>query len=130
MNFLNVTLEKLDEGALLKGDGFEVTLPAGKVTAAMDAYYGKEVIMGIRPENIYEDEAHIAAMPEAVVDAEVDLTEMMGAETYLYLKIAGIPVISRVNRRTTAKAGDMIKAVIDVNKVHLFDKETERAIIH
>ncbi len=130
MNFLNVTLEKLDEGALLKGDGFEVTLPAGKVTEAMDAYYGKEVIMGIRPENIYEDEAHIAAMPEAVVDAEVDLTEMMGAETYLYLKIAGIPVISRVNRRTTAKAGDLIKAVIDVNKVHLFDKETERAIIH
>ena len=130
MNFLNVTLEKAEDGAILKGEGFEVKLPAGKVTEAMDPYYGKEVIMGIRPENIYEDEAHISAMPEAVVDAEVDLTEMMGAETYLYLKIAGIAAISRVNRRTTAKADDKIKVVIDVNKVHLFDKETERAIIH
>ena len=130
MNFINVTLEKAENGAVLKGDGFQVTLPEGKVKPEMDAYYGKEVIMGIRPESIYDDEAHIASMPDGVIDVDVDLTEMMGAETYLYLKLAGTPIIARVNRRTTAKADDKIKVVIDVNKVHLFDKETERAIIH
>ena len=131
MNFINVTLENKEDGVHLKGESFDVLLPEGKASKAdLSAYYGKEVIMGIRPESIYDDEAHIASMPDGVIDVDVDLTEMMGAETYLYLKLAGTPIIARVNRRTTAKADDKIKVVIDVNKVHLFDKETERAIIH
>jgi isoleucyl-tRNA synthetase len=77
-----------------------------------------------------EISVHIVSMPDSVVDAEVELTEMMGAETYLYLKIANKSVISRITRRTTAQVGDTIKVALDTNKVHLFDKETEKAIIH
>ncbi len=131
MNFINAKLEKNDNGVYLKGEDFSVLLPEGKVSKAdLTEYYGKEVILGVRPENIYDDEAHIAAMPDAVVDADVELTEMMGAETYIYLKIAGVPVISRVNRRSTAAAGDKIKVAVDANKIHIFDKETEKAILH
>ena len=86
--------------------------------------------MGIRPENIYEDEVHISSMPHSLVKVKVDITEMMGAETYLYLKLEGSPIIARVNRRTTAQADEEITIAIDANKVHLFDKDTEAAILH
>ena len=131
MNFINVTLEKKDDGVHLVNDNLDIKLPEGKGNRAeLAEYFGKEVIMGIRPEQIYEDEAHIASIPDGVVDVEVDITEMMGSETYLYLKLGSTPITARVNRRTTAKSGDSIKVVFDINKIHLFDKDTERAIIH
>ncbi len=130
MNFVSATLEKDGERTVLTGEGFKITLPEGKVKPELDEYYGKEVIMGIRPEAIFDDEAHISAMPESVVDVKIDIVEMMGAETYLYLELAKTSVIARVNRRSTAKADDEIKVAVDANKIHLFDKETERAILH
>ncbi len=131
MNFTNVTVEKRDNGVYLVNDSLSIKLPEGKGNRAeLAEYYGKEVIMGIRPEAIYEDEAHITAMPDCVVDVKVELTEMMGAETFIYIKLGDVPMISRINRRTTAKNGDEIKVVFDANKVHLFDKETEVAIVH
>ena len=131
MNFITATLEKREDGVYLKNDDLCIKLPEGKGNREeLNAYYGKEVIMGIRPESIREDEAILAAMPEGIVNVNVELTEMMGAETYLYLKLGNLPLISRVNRRTTAKHGDSIQVVFDVNKIHLFDKDTELAIIH
>ncbi len=131
MNFINVTLEKKEDGVHLVNDNLDIKLPEGKGNREEIAeYFGKEIIMGIRPESIYEDEAHIASMPDSIVDVDVDLTEMMGAETYLYLKSGSTPLIARVNRRTTAQNGDKIKAVFDTNKIHLFDKDTELAILH
>ena len=131
MNFIDVKVEKKDDGVHLVNSNFDIKLPEGKGNREeLNDYIGKEVVMGIRPESIYEDEAHIASMADCVVNVEVDLTEMMGAETYLYLKVGETPMIARVNRRTTAQAGETIKTVFDTNKIHLFDKETELAIIH
>ena len=131
MNFVNVKLEKADDGLHLKGGSFDILLPEGKANKPeLAEYIGKDVVMGIRPENIYEDEAHISAMPNSLAEVDVDLTEMMGAETYLYLKLDGTSLIARVNRRTTAKADDKITVALDANKIHLFDKETELSIIH
>jgi len=131
MNFINAKLEKKEDGVHLINDTLDIKLPEGKGNREELAdYIGKEVIMGIRPECIYEDEAHVAAMPDSVIDVDVELTEMMGAETYLYLKNGDSSMIARVNRRTTAQHGDKIKAVFDANKIHLFDKDTEVAILH
>ena len=131
MNFINVTLEKKDGGVYLVNDSLSIKLPEGKGNREeLVPYFGKEIIMGIRPENIYDSEAHLAQMSDSLVDVEVDNTEMMGAETYLYLLLAGSPMIARVNRRTTAKNGDTIKVAFDAQKIHLFDKDTEIAIIH
>jgi multiple sugar transport system ATP-binding protein len=55
---------------------------------------------------------------------------MMGAETYLYLTCEGNSLTARVSPRTTAKPGDDIKVAIDPNRIHIFDKETERAIVN
>ncbi|MCR5816043.1 MAG: TOBE domain-containing protein, partial [Ruminococcus sp.] len=58
------------------------------------------------------------------------VTEMMGAETYLYLTCEGIPLTARVAPRSTARPQDEIEVVIEANKIHLFDKETEKTVIN
>ena len=70
-------------------------------------------------------------MPDSVIDAYVDVTELMGAEIYLYLKVGEeTNLIARVSSRSTTRAGDNIKVAFDMTRMHIFDKETERCIIH
>ena len=131
MNFVDAVLSKNAEGVFLEFEGQTIKLPEGKASnPALDEYIGKTVVLGIRPEDIYDDEAFIAAKPEATIETYVDVTEMMGAEYYLYLTVANKRFTARVNPRTTAKMGDTIKVAFDTNKIHLFDKETELTIIN
>jgi multiple sugar transport system ATP-binding protein len=105
-----------------------VELPEAKLNATVKASLGKEVILGVRPEQIHDEEMFLSAATTGIVECKVDVTEMMGAETYLYLDLEGINLTARVSPRSTAKPGDTIKVAIDVNNIHIFDKETERAI--
>ncbi len=129
MNFLDVTVDCKPDGTYIKKGNFSLKLPEGKSKQLQD-YNGKEVVMGIRPENIDDSEASIAALPDCVADVDIELVEMMGAETYLYFAIEGVDFTARVNPRTTATHGQTIKVAFEPNKVHLFDKETEKFIIH
>ena len=91
---------------------------------------GREVILGIRPECIHDDAAHIRAMPDSIIEADVEVTELMGAEIYLYLVSDETNLIARVSPRSTTRAGDIVNVAFDMTRVHIFDKETERCIIH
>lgn len=131
MNFINVTVDCKPEGTFLRSGDFVVKLPDGKgKKEEVQAYNGKEIIMGIRPEDMDDSEASIAAYPDSITEVDISLTEMMGAETYLYFQIEGIDMTARVNPRSTAKHGERIKLALDTNKIHLFDKDTEEVIIH
>ena len=92
------------------------------------SYIGKDVIVGVRPEALHDEEVFLNQYPEATVDAKVEVVELMGHETYLYLKSQGRDFIARVSPRSTAKVGDIIKIAIETPKIHLFDKETELTI--
>jgi multiple sugar transport system ATP-binding protein len=106
-------------------------IPSGKYKPEeLKPFDGKEVILGVRPENVRDEEIYLSAATDNIVKAHVDVTELMGAETYLYLDIAGVQATARVSPRSTAKAGDDIKVVLDLNKMHLFDKETEKVILN
>ena len=131
MNFIDAVLSKNNDGVFLEFGGETIKLPEGKVAnPVIDEYIGKTVVMGIRPEDMHDEESFIASKPEATVSAYVDVTEMMGAEYYLYLTVAGKPFTARVNPRTTAQMGETIKIALDTNKIHLFDKDTEMTIIN
>ena len=130
MNFVNAKLDQRDDGLYLEFGTIAIKLPEGKASRPeLKDYIGKEVIMGIRPEDIHDEEAMVASQPESVVDAFVEVTEMLGAESYLYLTIAGIAFTARVNQRSTAKVNDTIKVMMDTNRIHRFDKDTEIAIL-
>ncbi len=130
MNFVNCVASEADGVVSLEFCGSSIKLPEGVGSKVKEAgVIGKEVMMGIRPEDLHDEEQFISSYADATVDAHVELTEMMGAETYLYLKIGDSQFTARVNPRTTAAAGDTIKIGVDVNKIHLFDKETELSIL-
>lgn len=129
MNFITVRAEKDGDEVYAHFGENKVLIPAGKAKKLeSDGYIGKEVVMGVRPENIRDEEAFLSMMASSTVSATVELTEMMGAETYLYLSIEGVSFVARVNPRTMTKAGDNIKVAFDSNKLHFFDKDTEKTI--
>ncbi len=90
----------------------------------------KEIIMGIRPESVHDEEMYLSNASTGIIECDVDITEMMGAETFLYLTCQGIPLTARVSPRSKARPQDKIKVAIDPNRVHLFDKDTEATIIN
>jgi multiple sugar transport system ATP-binding protein len=71
------------------------------------------------------------AASENVVSAYVDVTELMGNEIFLYLNIGEeTRLTSRVSSRSTSRAGDTINISMDVSRIHIFDKDTERCLVH
>ncbi|MGM9936489.1 MAG: ABC transporter ATP-binding protein, partial [Candidatus Ornithomonoglobus sp.] len=131
MNFINVKLVQKGNDLWAEFGSDAVKIPEGKAKRAeLKPYIGKEVILGIRPEDLHDDEAFLSTYPDATVKAFVEVTEMMGAETYLYLLINGIQFTARVNQRTTAKINDNVKIGFDVNHIHFFDKDTEQTILN
>ena len=71
----------------------------------------------------------ISSAKTGIIDADVEITEMMGAEVYLYLTCQGISLTARVDPRSTARPQDTIKVALDPNKVHLFDPNDEHSIL-
>lgn len=130
MNFVDVVLEENGGKYSLCFGNARLALPEGKVTEELKQYAGKTMVMGLRPEGIHDEESYISAFPDSIVTADVTVTEMMGSETFLYMNIENSPFVARVNPRSTTKVGDVIKVGFDMTKVHLFDKETEKAVIH
>ena len=132
MNMMEAHIKKSGKDVLLSVGEYDIKLTEAKAKAAEEGgYIDKTVIMGIRPEDLHDEEAVISsAGAGAVVDADVEVTELLGAEVFLYLSVAGQSVTARVNPRSTAKTNDKIKIALDLNKIHLFDKDTEKVIIN
>ena len=131
MNFLNATLAKKGDDVYAQIGSNEFKLPAEKAqNEDLQAYVGKEVILGVRPECIHDEPMYLSSFEDWTTDVDVDVTELMGAETYLYLTLGETNLISRVSSRTKAKSGDTIKVAFDVSHAHIFDKETEKVIVH
>ncbi len=126
--------------AVVGKNGSEITLSFGGNTIALPddkgkkleaaGYLGKTVTLGIRPEDLHDDEAALAAFPKSVIEAHIRVYEMLGAEVYLYFDIEDTNCTARVNPRTTARPGDVVKLALDMSKAHVFDKETEKVILN
>ena len=136
MNFFDVKLVRENGNVVaVFGDSTgenKILVPKEKIAKLKDeSYIGKDVVMGIRPENIDDDAEFVAAHPEATMKVHVEVTELMGSETYLYFSTAGKAenVIARVDPRTITRAGDDTKVALDTTRLHFFDKDTEETIL-
>ncbi|RSK26304.1 sn-glycerol-3-phosphate ABC transporter ATP-binding protein UgpC [Bacillus sp. HMF5848] len=107
----------------------KVSVPEGKMKLLRDqGYVNKEVILGVRPEDIHDEPVFIDANPGSVVDAHIEVAELMGAETMLYSEVGGQEFVARVDSRTDVKRGQILKLAFDMNKCHFFDKDSEERI--
>ncbi len=128
MNFLDATVEVKGDVANLKVAGNSIPLPPAKSKKIIDGGYdGKTVTFGIRPEDVYDSEMFIETA-KCVFESTIKVYELLGAEVYLYFDLAEFPITARVDSRTTARPGDTVKFAFDVEKIHVFDKETEQII--
>nr|WP_278842427.1 sn-glycerol-3-phosphate ABC transporter ATP-binding protein UgpC [Melissococcus plutonius] len=126
MNFFTVTL---NNGIIQDGQGLKLAIPAGKNKLLVQkGYEGKKLIFGIRPEDIHGEQIALDTMPDAVVNSEVVVSELSGAETMLYTKIGDIEFISKVDARDYHNPGEMVDLAFNISKGHFFDPETEAVI--
>ena len=130
MNFLDALLDKDAKGYYLEVYDNKLYFPAEKAAGKLDPYIGKQVKMGVRPEDIYDDTATLAANPDSTISVKVDVSEPMGAEVFLYLEFGKSLLTARVAPDTTSKAGDELKVAINMHRTHLFDAETQEAIFN
>ena len=91
---------------------------------------GKTLKVGIRPEDIKDDEEFLEKHSTSHLNAEVEVSELMGAEIYLYLTYQGQNLMARVAPTSKARNGDTVRVAFDPHKVHVFDVETEQTILN
>ena len=104
-------------------------VPASKKQALIDGGYdGKTVVLGIRPEDVHDSQAFISNSPDSVIESTIKVYELLGAEVFLYFDVEGTQMTARVNPRTTLRTGDHAVFALDMEKIHLFDKDTELTI--
>ena len=128
MNFLDADVEVQGDKASLKIAGQSIELPPAKAKKLIEGGYGgKKVTFGIRPEDV-DDSEMVVSTSKAVFESTINVYELLGAEVYLYFDLAEFPITARVDSRTTARPGDKVKFAFDVEKIHIFDKETEKTI--
>ena len=131
MNLINAKVVQSGEDVVLMFGGNTIKLPEGKAQKLIEAgYVDTTVIMGIRPEDLNDSEVIINANPDCVIEATIRVYELLGAEVFLYFDIDEVNCTARVNPRTTARPGDVVKFAMDISRLHVFDKETEMVITH
>lgn len=128
MNFLHGKIAK--DGKFTTANGlYSVMLPKGKVDILKkDNYLDKDIILGIRPEDIYDDSVVLEAYSDAIIEVRVDVAELLGAETNIYATVDGDSIIASVPARDDLSKDSVVKLAFDMNHCHVFDAETENVV--
>ncbi len=127
MNFFKAKLRKDGGKLIVDAGGFSVAVPSDHART-YQGYVDKPVTFGIRPEDIHNPQFAPPGIPTAKVDARVDVTELMGNEIFLYLVSGDNTYVARVDPRTNFHIGDRVEIAFNMDKVHMFDPDTEQAI--
>lgn len=129
MNFMDAVCKVKGDKVSLQVGPSAIELPPAKSKKLIDGGYdGKQVVLGIRPEDVHDEQMFIESSPNTVIEATIRVYEMLGAEVYLYFDYEGSSMTARVDPRTTARTGDTVKFALDAEKIHVFDKESELTI--
>jgi multiple sugar transport system ATP-binding protein len=127
MNFFDVTLVEQDGELYIDGGTFRLKLPPDKAQVARP-YAGKQVVFGTRPEDLHDREFTPPGIRAEPMTADVDVTELMGKEIYVYLLTGKKQFIAIMDPRTRARIGSRMDIAVNMDNTHLFDRETEKAI--
>ena len=136
MNFINAKLIKKDNDLYVQFGENTLRLPTEKANnPALKEYIDRQVVLGLRPECIHDEPMYLSSMPENSIDVDIDVTELMGSEIFLYLRYKGqeedtTTRIARGSPHSISRAGETVKVAIDTGRLHIFDIDTERCIVH
>jgi multiple sugar transport system ATP-binding protein len=128
MNFMEGELMKKNNGVFFNEENFQVRIPDEMVKEA-ESYIGGPIVLGIRPEDIYDKVYASNASPDNTITATVEVVEPMGSEAFLYLTTGKSPFIAKVDTHESVEVNQDIELVFDMNKSHLFDSNSGETII-
>jgi multiple sugar transport system ATP-binding protein len=128
MNFLEATVRREGESLQLDFGGGTRIVPQAEDVAGLAPYEGKPVVIGIRPEHIHDRDHVPRTVDPAPVEAQVDVLERMGNETFLHLKHGDTPLLARVDPHTTAEPDQTVQVVFDASELYAFDPDTDASI--
>ena len=127
MNFFDATLVA-EEGKLYVDTGsFRVHVPADR-NKAYEPYIGKKVTFGMRPEHVHASNFAPPSIDASPIEGTVDVIELLGHELHLYISSGGANFVATVDTRLSPAIGSKVDLVMDMNNMHIFDKNTEQAI--
>jgi multiple sugar transport system ATP-binding protein len=127
MNFFPAHIRKGDGKLYVDTGDFRVEIPSGR-TGTYQNLVDKKIVFGIRPEDVHNPEFLPASIHGAIVPCKVDITELMGNEIFLYLVSGPNSFVARVDPRTRFKMGEQARLAFNMDNIHIFDPETEKAI--
>jgi multiple sugar transport system ATP-binding protein len=127
MNFFPAKMVQDDSKLYVDGGSFHLMIPEDR-KSTYESLVGKNVVFGIRPEDIHNPDFAPPGITAHPVEGEVDVTELMGNEIFVYLKSGDHSYVARVDPRSRYQMGDKVNMVFNMENMHIFDQETERAI--
>ena len=128
MNFFNGTIEEADGRLAFRGAAFRLPFPAEWTRDRIGPRINREVVLGVRPEDIRDADLHPERAAENCLDATIDVVEMMGNEAFLNASIGEQVLVARVESETLARDGALHRLCFDLRRAHLFDPATSNAI--
>jgi len=129
MNFFDVTLTGTKDEMYIDGGTFRLRVPPDKSQVyAQRGYLGKQVVFGVRPEDIYDPEYVVSNIYGQQMKTQVDVTELMGNEVFVYMLSGERQFVARVDPRTKAHVGGSLDAMLNMDRMHIFDRDTEIAV--
>ena len=129
MNFLDAVCQVEDDDVYLTIGEMKLRLPETKAEKLKaGGYDGKTVVLGIRPEDLHDESEFVESSQGTALKAKIRVYEMVGAEVFLCFEYEGTNMTARVAPKTAARTGDIVKFALDADKIHVFDKDTEKTI--
>ncbi|GAB4209440.1 MAG: ABC transporter ATP-binding protein [Roseiflexaceae bacterium] len=129
MNFFEAKLDRGNGGLVVDFGPFQLPVPS-QVAEKISNQVGKQIYFGIRPENIHD--AHFVPPgidAAARMNARVNVVEPLGSEVYAYVENGGKEMVARLDPRTGARTGQPLEVSVDMTRMHIFDRETEKALV-
>jgi multiple sugar transport system ATP-binding protein len=129
MNFFEAKLDRGNGAAVVDLGSFQLPVPSQKMEM-LSGHIGKPVFFGIRPEDIHDAHYVPRGVDEtAKMTARVTVTEPLGSEVFAFIENGGKEMVGKFDPRTSARVGQPVDVVVDMSKMHVFDRETEKALV-
>jgi len=129
MNFFDGVLKSEGDSLVVDANAFQVIIDP-RHAEPYRPHVGREVILGVRPEDIHDFRYQPPGITPSEIEANVEVVEQMGNEIVVYLTEGGTSFIARMDPRTDAHVGNRIKTVINIDNIHLFDANTKLSLAY
>jgi len=128
MNFLDARISQRDGGLYAEGGGFDLGIPEA-MAEQIQSYAGRDVILGIRPEDFTSEQMAEDGQPEERMTVQVSVVEPLGSEQVVYGRLENAEVVTQLDPRLAVHPEQELTLYANAQRLHLFDRETEESLL-